>query len=146
MSRTNTNTGGSLPENAPRWIVVTKTFADFAAAATTNNIEIYSQAANEVIHAVIEKHSVSFTGGAIAAYTISAGYVGALTTLTGNSALNVFQAPSNTAYVESNNSGPVIKSFSGATSVRGAAISTGANLNAATQGTVAFHLLVSTLA
>lgn len=46
--------------NAPKWTKVTKSYADFSASAITNDIEIYSLLAGEVLHNVIIKHSSAF--------------------------------------------------------------------------------------
>ena len=86
---------GKAVRGVPRWIKVTKTYTDLAAASLTNNIEVYSLPAGNVIHATKLKHSASFTGGTIASYTLSVGITGNLVKYL--MAFDVFQAPSNTA-------------------------------------------------
>lgn len=125
-----------------RWIKVTKSYTDFAAASTTNDIEIYSLPAKGVVQAITLKHNASFTGGAISGYTISVGVPGDLEKYINTT--DVFTAPSDTTF----NDGDMlneVEDFGSTTSIRAQAISTDANLNAATQGTVDFYLLISTL-
>lgn len=123
------------------WIKVTKTYTDFAAAATTNDIEIYSLPAKGIIHAAMLRQTTSFTGGAISAYTISIGVAGNLGQFLPD--IDVFAAPPNTALGQTVT--PKIEDFIATTSIRGAAISTDDDLDAATQGSVDFYLLISTL-
>lgn len=125
--------------NAPTWIKVTKVFGDLAAAALTNDIQLLSLAAGGFIHAAKIKHSAAFTGGAIATYTLSIGIVGNLTKYA--PAFNVFQAPGNTVLQASGLAGS--ENHAAAVSIRLAAVSTVANLNAATAGSVDIWLLVS---
>jgi hypothetical protein len=124
---------------APVWVKVSKVFGDLAAAALTNDIEVLSLGAAGVIHAVKIKHSAAFTGGAIATYTLSVGIVGNLVKYA--PAFNVFQAPGNTVFQVSSVVGS--ENHGAATSIRLAAVSTGANLNAATSGAVDVWALVS---
>lgn len=123
----------------PKWFKFTKTFTDLAFAGTSNDIELFSLPAGAVIHAVKQKHSAAFTGGAIATYTTSVGIVGTLAKYA--AAFNVFQAPGNTVFqvtgtIGSENHGAV-------TSIRIAAVSSGANLNAATAGSVDVWVQIS---
>lgn len=126
----------------PQWIKITKTYTDFSIAGLTNDIEIYSLPAKGVIHSVILKHSTLFTGGAIASYTISTGIIGTLAKY--STAFNVQQAVGNTVIKMGIPAAvPSLENFGVITSIRGAAISTVANLNTATQGSVDFYILVS---
>lgn len=142
---TKNNSGGDetiSPEvnsSVPRWIKVTKSYTDFSTAATTNNIEVYSLPAGGIIHAVKIKHSTPFTGGAISAYTISVGITGTLNKYA--NAFNVFQAAGGTVFQLSTTVGS--EDHGSATSIKAAAASTSANLNAATAGSVDIWLLVS---
>lgn len=131
---------GWLPAGVPVWQKVTKTYSDLATAGTTNDIELLSLLAGGVIHAVKIKHSASFTNGAITAYTVSVGIVGTLAKY--HSAFDVFQAPGNT--VQSVESNVDIENHGAATSIRLAAISTGANLDQAVAGSVDVWVLIST--
>ncbi|RMH25693.1 MAG: hypothetical protein D6692_10505 [Planctomycetota bacterium] len=123
----------------PRWESVTVTHADLAAAATSNDIEIFSLPAGGVIHAVKLKHSVPFLGGGLTGYTLSVGPTGNVTKYLG--AKDVFTPAGDTVqYIE----GTIgTENHAAATSIRLAAAATGGNLNAATQGQATVWLLVS---
>lgn len=129
----------SYNNTTPQWIKIIKSYSDFAAAALTNDIEIYSLAAKNMIHAVQIFPSTTFSGGLINGYTISVGIAGNLVKY--SVATNVFTGaalaqPSVISGVES---------MSGATSIRAQAVSGVGNLNTAVQGTVDIYLLVSKL-
>ena len=123
------------------WRKFTKTYTNLSAAATTNDIEILSLAAKQVIEAVVIKHSAAFTGGAIIAYTVSVGITGNLTKYAG--AFDVFQAPGNTVFQISSVVG--MENYGAATSIRLAATSTVGLLNAATAGSVDVWIKTSLL-
>jgi len=125
--------------DAPIWHQYTVESTDLDAAATTNDIELFSLDAGGIIHAVKIKHSVAFTGGIISAYTVSVGITGTLAKY--HTAFNVFQAPGNT--VQSIETNTETENHATSVSIRIAAISTGANLNAATGGTVDVWVLIS---
>jgi hypothetical protein len=127
----------------PRWVKVTKTYADLAAAALTNDIEAYSIPAGSAVHAVILKPTTAFSGGAIATYTVSAGISGSLAKYA--AAFDVAQAPGGGVFAIPAISGLTVESFTAATSLRIAAISTVGNLSAATQGSVDVYILTSQL-
>ena len=103
-----------------------------AAAAATNDISLFSLPAGHAIKSTTIKHSEAFTGGALLGYTVSVGIVGNLTKYT--SAFDVFQAVANTAFLFSTTQG--VENMGVATDIRLAAVSSSANLNAATQGSV----------
>lgn len=130
-------------EQLASWKKITKTFADFSAAALTSDIEVYSLAAKEVVHSIVVKHSAAFGGGVIAAYTVSVGISGSLAKY--SLALDVFQAPSNTVFQLGVALPPTVENFGSATSIRAAAIAVGGLLNTATQGAVDFYILTSKL-
>jgi hypothetical protein len=125
---------------ALKWYKYTKTFADFSTAGNTNEITLDTMVAGAVIHAVKVKHSDNFAGGAIASYTINVG-ITSMTPAFMTSAFNVFQAESATALTVSSINQP----YGGQVGlvVRALATSTGAFLNAATQGSVDIWLLAS---
>ena len=132
--------------NSADWVKVTKSYTDFATAALTNNVEIYSLPAKGVIHQVVMHHTAAFTGGLIATYTLSVGIAGTLTKYV--AASNVFQAAGNTIIFPAASVMPLSatpENMGSATSIRAAAISTVGNLNAATAGSVDIYLLVSLL-
>lgn len=123
----------------PRWRKYTKAYGDFSTAGTTNNIELFSLPPACVIHAVKIKHSTAFSGGAISAYTISVGITGTLAKYA--AAFDVFQAASATAFSITGTIGS--ESHTAVTSIKVAATSTSANLNAATAGSVDVWVLWS---
>lgn len=133
------------PNNTPQWIKITKLYSDFATAGLTNDIEIYSLSAKQVVHSAVIHHTAAFVGGTIASYTMSVGsgtpFVNYI------AASNVFQAAGNTVIFPAI-SAPIAQlpqNFGASTSIRAAAISTVGLLNAATAGSVDFYLLVSNL-
>jgi len=117
-------------------IKVTKTFSDFSAASLTNDIEIFSLPAGCRIESVTIDSTTGFTGGLISAYTISVGITGNLVKFA--AALSVFASGTQQ---DSNNFS--IESWTAVTSIRAAAISVGALLNAATAGSVSFYIGVA---
>ncbi len=136
-------TPASTAGEVTRWVKVTKTYSDFSTAALTNDIEIYSLPAKSVIQSCIIKHTTLFSGGLIATYTASVGINGNLVKYAAT--LNVLQAVGNTTFGLGAAIVPTVENFGAATSIRGSVISTVGLLNAATQGSVDFYLLVSTL-
>ncbi len=138
--------GGSsplTPDQRPGWIpVLTFTHTQLQAASLTNDIEAYSLPAKAVYHGHIFKTTVAFGGGAISAYTLSLGIAGELDRFC--APFDVFQAVADTTFL---NAGPAFeaRNFGAATSLRLAATSVGANLNASTAGSVQLYLLLSLL-
>ena len=126
-------------EGFPTWSKHTFTFAELAAAATTNDVELFSLAAGGVVHAVRIKQSVAFAGGTISAYTLSVGIGGDLAKYA--SAFDVFQAVGATVFQLSD--GPFSENADAATSVRLAAIATGDDLDNASAGSVDVDVLTS---
>jgi hypothetical protein len=110
----------------------TKTYADLSAAGLTNNITLFTLGAGQVIHMAKIKHSISFGGGAIASYTISLGIATELAKYA--TAFNVFQAVAGDTMQLTEL--PATENHDAAVAVKIAAVSTGANLNAATAGSV----------
>lgn len=135
------NAGTVVYDTTATWAKYTKTYSQLSAAAMTNDVELLSLPARGVIHAVVIKHSASFTGGALADYTVSVGIAGTLNKYA--SAFNVFQAPGNTTLQTSNSL--FSENYGAATSVRIAAASTTANLSDATAGSVDVWVLTSKL-
>ena len=132
----------NLFEPLLNWTKYTVLFSDIAAAALTNDIELFQLPAKGVIHQCILKHTQAFTGGAIATYTLSVGI--AANFIKYAAAFNVFQAPGNAIF--GFNSLQNMEGFGpGATSIRVRAVSTVGNLNAATQGSCNIWVLSSKL-
>lgn len=126
-----------------RWIKVTKSYTDFATAGLTNNIEIYSLPAKSIIQGCVIKHTVPFTGGSIVSYTTSVRISGNLIKYA--AVFNILQAVGDTVFGLGTSIVPTVEDFGSVKSIRGAVTSTIGNLNAATQGSVDFYLLISTL-
>lgn len=132
----------SYTPNVARWIKITKAYTDFATAALTNDIEIFSLPAKGVLHSAIIKHNTAFGGGSIASYSLSVGRTGSLDIWINGS--SVTGAPSNTVFYVSETF-PTPINFGSVTSIRSQAISVGGNLNTATAGSVDYYLLISNL-
>lgn len=118
------------------WRQFTLTHADFQEAGLEKTIELFSLPAGSIPHGVKIKHSVAFSGGAIATYTIQVGITGTLNKYL--SAFNVHQAPGDAAkalqfvaLASLNEESP-----SAATSIKVTATSTVADLDASTAGSV----------
>jgi hypothetical protein len=121
--------------SVPYWTKYTKTYTDLSTAGLTNDIELFSLPAKTVIHKTVVKHSVAFSGSTIASYTISVGIAGTLAKFI--AAFDVFQAVAATTFSSAAttiNQSP--ENFTSAVSVRIAAVAVGANLSAATAGSV----------
>lgn len=119
----------------------TITYQDLSAEDTTNDIEALEVSANELILGIIVKHSESFQGGSISAYTLDLGISGELNRYV--QSLDVFQAAADGVYVSVNML--EVPSFAGTTSIRLQATSTGDNLDQATQGSVDIWVIKTTL-
>lgn len=131
----------SSPSNTPVWTKYTISHTSLQAGATSNDIELVNLPQKTMIHQVVLKHSTAFAGTSITAYTVSVGIASNFTKYT--SAFDVFQSVSNTA--RSITQSEDVESFTGATSIRIQAISTGANLSASTAGSVDVWVLSSVL-
>jgi len=123
----------------PRWLKFTVAESAFTAAATTEDVELFILAAGGVIHGVKIKHSASFTGGTLSAFTLSVGITGTLAKYA--SAFDVFQAAAGTTFQLTNTIGS--EDHGATTSIRLAAVSVGDNVVAATAGSVDVWVLVS---
>lgn len=125
----------------PTWTKYTVTYTDLSLAGTTNDIQLFSLPAKGVIHSVVISHTTNFAGPAITAYTVSVGIASNLTKYA--APFDVLQAAGDS--IGQANSNLDFENKSSATSIRVAATSTGANLSAATQGSVEIWVLTSTL-
>ena len=121
------------------WSKYTVPYTSLSTAATTNSITLFSLPAAGIIHGVKIKHSTAFSGGSISAYTVSVGISGTLAKYA--TAYNVFQAVANDTFQLSNTLGS--ENHASATNILITATSTGANLNAATAGSVDIWVLTS---
>lgn len=118
---------------------VTKTFTDFATAGLTNDISIFTLPANWYIHDVKIIPTTAMSGGLLGTYTVSVGVAGNLVKYA--VANNVFTGNTTLGLVHTPLSG--LESTSGNTDIRAQAVSTVANLNAATAGAVDFYLFMT---
>jgi len=125
---------------------VTKEFdyADFATAATTNDIEIFSLPAKASLVDIYAEVTQVFAGGGITAYTISVGIAGSLTkymlandVLTATT-LHEDNTKKGAALTTAGNSN--VESASASTSIRAQATSTTANLDQAATGRITFYI------
>lgn len=124
------------------WVRFSVTYSDLSAAALLNDVLLMTLPIKGVPERIIVKHSASFTGGSLSAYSVSIGLTGELARFV--DPFDVFQAPSDDTYadVEIIDGAP---SFGGTTGIRIAATSVGANLSAATAGALDVWIKYSTL-
>ena len=97
--------------SSPVWTKYTKVAADFSDAIPA--ITLFSLPLKTVIHEVIIKHSVPFTGGGVTSYTLQVGISGTFNKYA--SPFDVFQAAGDTVKQVSVSSD--LESFSGATNI-----------------------------
>ena len=128
----------------PAWVRVGYAlgFGLFATPALTSSITMFQLVPNQIIHAVKIKHSEPFSGGGLTGYTVSVGVGGTADKYA--SAFDVFQAPGSRIYEVSLNLDG--EDAANSTPVIATATSTGANLDAATMGTVDIWALLSVAA
>lgn len=130
--------GLAVSSRVPRWVKVTLAHTAFQAAATTAQANLYSLPAGWVVLATKVKHSVAFGGTGILSYTVSVGSVGTPAKYAG--AFSVFGAVTATNQQVAALAGA--ESHTGATQLVAQAVSTGANLDQSTGGSVDIWLLV----
>lgn len=133
----------SLASASPYWVTYTVDHAQLDAAALTKDIELFSLLAGYMIHNVLISHSVQFDDAPatnFTSYLVSVGVAGDLTKYA--SQFELHQAPGDGIGQISSIAGIESKGNT-ATSIRLAAVSEGANLNAATQGTLVVNVLIS---
>ena len=121
------------------WTKFTISYTFFAAAATTQDKELFLLLGNEVIEGVSIVHTAEFLGGGASSYDISIGLVGNLTQIT--SLWDVF-APTDQSYIQDTN--VLDRVNTAARSIRLQAISD-VNLNTLTQGSVDIFVKIGTL-
>lgn len=128
------------------WTKYTFTHTDLSAANTVKNVTAFTLAAKQGILQIVAKSTIAFAGGSISAYSVSVG----ITSTSFNDYINAYDvhaAVSNTnfnmSYPGSTYNGLV--NFGGSTAVTIQAASTGANLDAATAGSVDIYVLTTTL-
>lgn len=124
-----------------RWVKYTKTYTDFSAAATSNTVLLGAMSSKVVVEAVIVKHATAFSGGSISAYTVEVGSAADADEYA--APFSVFQAVSEGAHLVSQSFRMSL--FGSAQNLNATARSVGANLNAATQGSVEIWVKTSLL-
>lgn len=132
--------GNAGQSGTPQWVKYRLTYEDFSAAATTLDFNLFNLAPRQYISDVKIFTIQDFSGGAISDYTITVGVVGLLNKW---GSAQVFTGNTSAATTHSPTAG--MESATVSTDIRVAAESVDANLNAATQGIVEIHLLMSTL-
>lgn len=133
--------GVALETNVGQWTKYTVAHTDLQAAATTNDIELFSLAAKETITGIIVKSTTAFAGTGITAYDVSIGITGDL--IKHMPFYDILQAAGDTVFnqvgLES------LEDFGSATSIRIQGKSTGANLDQSSAGSVDIYVRKSTL-
>jgi hypothetical protein len=124
-----------------RVIKVSKTYADFSAAALTNNIKLFELPGGCAIIASKLKHRQIFTGGAVASTTISVGPAGGTATKY-QAARDVFAAVSANGAFISASSGQEGEHGTTPVGVNAFMTTTTANIDALTSGIVDFYFTV----
>ncbi len=120
---------------------ITKTYADFSAAATSNSIVSgFDLPIKGLVHTIFINPTIGFSGGSLFSYSMSVGY-------SGNNAIWLTNKPINTtgSYSSSTFGNAPGSSLAAITPVLLTATSSGANLNAATAGSVDIWIYYSIL-
>jgi hypothetical protein len=124
----------------PRWIAIANlTFADFTAAAASQQIPVFNLAPHGIIQGMKIRHTTPFAGGSLSAFTVSVGDLGTVDLFA--SAFDVFQATGSRVYQLSSNF--YAEDNTSPTCLYVNAIATGGNVNAATAGAVNIWALLS---
>jgi hypothetical protein len=137
-SKLNGSPGG---EGTPSWYKLAFSYSDFATSATSVSKVFRHIAAKGTVSAVIIKHNTAFSGGAISSYTLEVG-------ISGNTskylpATSVFGTPTVNGWSGMQNLDT--PSYSSSADILVTAISTGANLDQATQGDVEIWIMLSVI-
>lgn len=118
---------------------VTLTYADFATAALTNTIDLgFTLPAKGVIHMITGQATTAFTGGAISDYSLKVG-------ITGDLDRYIFNQSVFTLDLDALMTMAAMESMTATTALKVTATSVGANLSAATAGSVSYWIYHSTL-
>lgn len=130
------------------WTKYTRDYTDFSAAAAVNIIDVATLASGTCVHAVVMKHTASFTGGAISTYGVSALIHDGAGSTGISTGFNVFWAPGTQASLGKIGNITVqaaVYTIGATSTFQLSAACTGASLNAATAGSLDVWLLTSTL-
>lgn len=125
----------------PKWYKYTVLHSALQAASLTNDINLFLLPAKAIISQIAVKHDVQFAGTGITKYELSIGVAGNLQKYTDKLDVSTAVAADNGwTFI-----GGSFESFTGATSIRLSATSTGANLDQSTAGSVEIYVLYTTL-
>lgn len=133
--------GGLTSEGATYYQVlggvqVSKGFADFAAAALEDDIEIFILPAGWKLIAILVKHEAAWAGPGITNVEVEAGVGGELDRYVDPH--DIDQAPGDTIFSDNDNN--AIENWSNGTSIRANLRSVGANLDQLNAGTIDFYI------
>jgi len=138
-----------LPAQAGGWVTITLSYLNFSTGSTTHIYTPSTLPAKTVVHAVVVRTTTAFSGGAIGAYNLDVGLASGSGT-EWCSGYDVMAAPSGTNFNFHPGSGatgvlPALLNPVSGVNIAITANCVGANLNAATQGTVEVSLFLSRL-
>lgn len=126
------------------WTKYTTSHTAFQTAGLTNDITLFTLPAKTLIHKIILKQTTAFSGTLIATYTISIGITGNLVKYI--AVYDVMAAvASNTFGVSSTSINPTLEDFSSGVAIKISAVSSVANLDASTAGSIDTYVLTSLL-
>jgi hypothetical protein len=133
----------TLGVNGPQWTKYTFPYTNFTAASTTEQVTLFSLPAKGLIHYCVQKHSTSFAAPGLSYLSVTIG-------LSGDPArycpiLNVYAAVGTSSAFIPSGSAFIPESFTASTAIVVTGISTGANLNTLTAGSLDVWVLTSTL-
>lgn len=124
-------TAAATAADVPSCKKYTKTFSDLTTASTTEDEVMFNLPARGKLTGVTIKHTTAFTGGALSAFTVSVGDSSGDTFYTAT--FDIFIAPTDLLFLDT----PMHSSSTfAARDVFAHFISTGANVDAATAGSV----------
>ncbi len=128
----------------PYWTKYTVLYSALSFAGTSNDITLLTLPSKAVVHGVVIKHSVAFSGGSLTTYTLSVGIVGTLAKYI--AAFDVFQAVANGTFGASGAAipGTMPESLGATTAIRVAAVGSH-NLSTATAGSADIWVQTSLL-
>lgn len=131
--------GADIGAPVMQWKKFTVLETAFTAAATSESITLFTLAAGEIIHVTKIKHSASFTGGTLSAWTMEVGISGDEAKYA--SAFDTFQAAADTTFQLSAGLGS--ENHGAGTAILLTARSTADDVLDATAGSVDVWVLIS---
>lgn len=131
-------------ESLPFWTKYTTGHAALQTAGLTNNITLFTLPAKTLIHKIILKQTTAFAGTLIATYTISIGIAGSLTKYI--AIYDVMAAVASSTFgAAAATINATLEDFSSGVAIKISAVSTVANLDQSTAGSVDTYVLTSLL-